>query len=146
MSRPRDYRSRPIPCKGLIHNLCCGHRVRSISSAACRVNCASPGFDAKTRGVFWCKACKELLDRKSVWDYQCEIQDLPDVIHAARLHSGACAQVIEDAENMISIIDMQMRQVAAWEAVDPFLAQCEPIIQSNRNRDLDKWWNHHNLH
>lgn len=132
---------RPIPCEGLIHNLSCGHRVRS-SSPACRRNCASPGFGAKNRGVFRCRGCKDLLDRKKVWNYQREIQDLWDFILTARLQSGACAREIEAAEDKIDIIEMQMRQVAGWEAVGPFLAQCESIIQSNRDRDMASWWNY----
>lgn len=131
----------PIPCEGLIHNLGCGHRVRS-SSPACRRNCASPGFGAKNRGVFRCRGCKDLLDRKKVWSYHCEIQDLRDFMLTARLQSGACAREIEAAEDKINIIEMQMRQVAGWEAVGPFLAQCESIIQSNRDRDMASWWNY----
>lgn len=122
MCRLRAYRQPAIPCEGRIHNLRCSHRVLS-SSPACRGNCASPGFGAKNRGLFWCRDCNDLVDRHKVWEYQREIQDLRDFILAARLHNGACGQEIEAAEDKIDIIEMQMREVAGWEAFHRFQAQ-----------------------
>lgn len=116
------YRQPAIPCEGRIHSLRCGHRIRS-RSPACRGNCDSPSFGAKTRGVFWCRDCRDRLDRNKVWDYQDEILDLRDSILAARLHNGGCAREIEAAEDKIDILEMEMRQVAGWEAFDRFQAQ-----------------------
>ena len=111
-----------IPCEGLIHNLRCGHRVRS-SSPACRDNCAKPGFGAKTRGLFRCRDCKDNSDLDKVCGYQREIEALRDFIFAARLHNGKCAREIEAAEDEIDILEMQMRQVAGWKAFERFRAE-----------------------